>query len=355
MSTLPQTREQYSAHIPALHLLINLGWHFLSTAQALALRGSTREVILKTRLIEVLQTRRFDYKGEWFPLSPSGIDQILRQVQAVNLTEGLLPANERVYQMLTLGVTVTEFMPDGKKHQPTIALVDWSDATANRWDVTEELEVLSTHGTHHRVPDVVAYVNGLPLVVIEAKRPDATHVGQAMVDEAISQQLRNQRPDEIPQLFAYAQLLLAVSPTEGRYGTTSTPMKFWARWREEQFSDAQLREWKNQPLSADAEAALLAGRPAKLQSYFRQLWAQPLLSTEQDRLLIALLHLGCPQSDQSRRSRWRLEMNIHVERKMVALDYPLYRKSLFLTPTCIYSNDSASIARLCAIPPHPTP
>ncbi len=290
MSALPQTREQYSAHIPALHLLVNLGWHFLTTAQALALRGSTREVILKTRLIEVLQTRRFDYKGEYFPLSPSGIDQILRQVQAVNLTESLLSANERVYQMLTLGVTVTEFMPDGKKHQPTIALIDWNDRTANRWDVTEELEVLSTHGTHHRVPDVVAYVNGLPLVVIEAKRPDATHVGQAMVDEGISQQLRNQRPDEIPQLFAYTQLLLAVSHTEGRYGTTATPMKFWARWREEQFGDAQLSEWKNQQLSTDAEAALLAGKPAKLQAYFRQLWAQPLLPTDQDRLLAALLH-----------------------------------------------------------------
>ncbi|CAG2258193.1 type I restriction endonuclease subunit R [Burkholderia sola] len=290
MSAPPQTREQYSAHIPALHLLINLGWSFLTTAQALALRGSTREVILKTRLIEVLQTRRFDYKGEWFPLSPSGIDQILRQVQTVNLPEGLLSANERVYQILTLGVTVTEFMSDGKRHQPTIALVDWNDAAANRWDVTEELEVLSTHGTHYRAPDVVAYVNGLPLVVIEAKRPDATHAGQAMVDEGISQQLRNQRPDEIPQLFAYAQLLLAVSHTEGRYGTTGTPLKFWARWREEQFGDAQLSEWKNRPLSTEAEATLLADKPAKLQTYFRELWAQPLLPTDQDRLLAAMLH-----------------------------------------------------------------
>lgn len=289
MSTVPQTREQYSAHLPALHLLTNLGWHFLPTAEALILRGSTREVILKPRLIEVLQTRRFEYKGERYPLSPSGIDQIVRQVQALNLAEGLLPANERLYQMLTLGVTVTEFMPDGKKHQPTIALVEWGDAAANRWDVTEELEVLSTHGTHHRVPDVVAYVNGLPLVVIEAKRPDATHAGQAMVDEGISQQLRNQRHDEIPHLFAYAQLLLAVSHTEGRYGTTGTPMKFWARWREEQFSDAQSSEWKNRPLAPDVQAALLEGKPPRLQAYFRKLWSQPLLPTDQDRLLTALL------------------------------------------------------------------
>ena len=71
--TTPQTREQYSAHIPALHLLGNLGWSFLSTADCLALRGSTREVILRPRLVEVLQSRRFEYKGEWYPLSPSGI------------------------------------------------------------------------------------------------------------------------------------------------------------------------------------------------------------------------------------------------------------------------------------------
>ncbi|MDO9435731.1 type I restriction endonuclease subunit R [Hydrogenophaga sp.] len=290
MTPTPQTREHYSAHLPALHLLVNLGWHFLSTAEALALRGgSTREVILKTRLIEVLQTRRFDYKGEPFPLSPSGIDQIVRQVQTLNLAEGLLPANERLYQMLTLGVTITEFMPDGKKHQPTIALIDWHDIAANRWDVTEELEVLSTHGSHHRTPDVVAYVNGLPLAVIEAKRPDASHAGKAMVNEGISQHLRNQRPDEIPQLFAYAQLLLSVNHAEGRYGTTGTPLKFWALWREDEFSDAQLSDWKNQPLTKEVEEALLAGKPPKLQNYFRQWWSQPLLPTEQDRLLAALL------------------------------------------------------------------
>ena len=289
MTTVPQTCEQYSAHLPALHLLVNLGWYFLPTAEAMALRGSTREVILKARLIEVLQTRRFDYKGEEYPLSPSGIDQIVRQVQALNLAEGLLPANERLYQMLTLGVTVTEFMPDGKKHQPTIALMEWGDITANRWDVTEELEVLSTHGTHHRIPDLVGYVNGLPLAVIEAKRPDAAHAGKVTVNEGISQQLRNQRHDEIPHLFAYAQLLLAVNHAEGRYGTTGSPMKFWARWREEQFSDAQVGEWKNYPLEANVQAALLAGKPPRLQAYFRQLWAQPLLPTDQDRLLAALL------------------------------------------------------------------
>ncbi len=289
VSPVPETREQYSAHIPALHLLCNLGWSFLSTEACLALRGSTREVILKPRLIEVLQSRRFDYKGESFPLSPSGIDQIVRELSALNLAEGLLAANERLYNKLALGITITEFMPDGKKHQPTIAVIDWHDPSANRWDVTEELEVLSAQGTHKRIPDLVGYVNGLPLVVIEAKRPESGNANKAMVEEGISQNLRNQRNDEIPHLFAYAQLLLAVSHSEGRYGTTCTPTKFWARWREEEFSDAQVAERKNRRLDAATQAALFAGKPGKLRDYFARLWSQTMMPTDQDRLLVALL------------------------------------------------------------------
>lgn len=292
MNTTPNSREQYSAHIPALHLLCNLGWNFTTTAQALALRGSTREVLLKARLIEVLQTRRYEYKGEWYPLSPSGIDQIVREVSALSLAEGLLPANERLYGKLALGITVTEFMPDGKRHQPTIHVIDWVDTAANRWDVTEELEVLAAQGTHNRIPDVVCYVNGIPLVVIEAKRPESSggsNPAKAMVEEGISQHLRNQRPDEIPNLFAYAQLLLSISQTEGRYGTTHTAAKFWAKWREEEFDEAQISAWKNTALQPGRRAALFEGKPAALAAYFDALWAQTMQPTDQDRLLVSLL------------------------------------------------------------------
>ena len=289
MNSVPQTREQYSAHIPALHLLCNLGWQYLSAADCLALRGSTREVILKPRLIDVLKSRRFEYKGEWFPLSANAIDQIVRELSALNLGEGLLPANERLYTRLVLGITVTEFMPDGKKHQPTIAVIDWTTPEANRWDVTEEMEVLSAQGTHQRVPDVVGFVNGIPLVVIEAKRPESGNQNKAMVDEGISQHLRNQRQDEIPHLFAYAQLLLAVSHNEGRYGTTHTAAKFWARWREEEFDEAHMAAVKNRTLDAQASAALFAGKPEKLRAYFTSLWSRPTLPTDQDRLLVSLL------------------------------------------------------------------
>jgi type I restriction enzyme R subunit len=291
-TAVPNAREQYSAHLPALHLLCNLGWHFVPTRQALALRGGNREVLLKPRLIEFLQAHRFDYKGERHPLSPSAIDQVLREVSSLALSEGLLPANERIYAKLALGVTVTEFMPDGKKHQPTVPLMDWTNPAANIWDVTEELEVLSAQGTHTRRPDVVGFINGIPLVVIEAKRPDGAADAAAsrlMVTEGISQHLRNQRTDEIPQLFVYAQLLLAVSMTDGRYGTTHTAAKFWGRWREEEFEEFQVAASKNRPLPQATRAALLADKPAALRAHFDSLWSQAMLPTEQDRLLVSLM------------------------------------------------------------------
>jgi len=285
----PDTRERFSAHIPALHTLVGLGWRYLSSADCQSLRGGTREVILRPRLIEVLKSRRFDYKGETYPLSPSAIDQIVRELSALPLGEGLLVANESLYGKLAFGITVTEFMPDGKKHQPTIPVIDWADAPANLWDVTEECEVLCAQGTRHRTPDIVAYVNGLPLVVIEAKRPESGHTSKVMVTEGVSQHLRNQRQDEIPHLFAYAQLLISISQTEGRYGTTQTASKFWARWREEEFEEAQLAIVKNRTLPDDVQAYLFVDKPAKVRAYFQSLWSQPMWLNDQDRLLIGLL------------------------------------------------------------------
>ena len=204
------------------------------------------------------------------------------------LNEGLLTASERLYERLSLGITVTEFI-DGKRHAATIPVIDWQDATQNRFHVTEELEVTSAGGAHTRRPDVVGYVNGLPLVIIEAKRPDPSNPGKDRVDEGISQHLRNQKNDEIPALYVYSQLLLAISGSDGRYGTTRTAKKFWARWREESIGEAELSAIKSTPLTLPQRDAFFAGKPAALRAYFDMLWSQSELCTDQDRLLIGLL------------------------------------------------------------------
>jgi type I restriction enzyme R subunit len=285
---IPETKEQYSSHIPAMKTLLALGWEYLSPTECLKKRGGNRPVILKDELIESLKQRRFEYKGEQYPLSLNAIDQIARELSSPGLNEGLLTASHRIYDKLCLGVTVTEFI-GGKKHLPTIPILDWGDITSNRFQVTEEMEVLSTSGTHTRRPDLVCFVNGLPLVVIEAKRPDSGNPNKNMINEGISQSIRNQKNDEIPGLFIYAQLLLAISSTDGRYGTTKTIRKFWARWRDEGFSEEHFQRIKNTPLATDVQAALFADKPDRVRQYFQQLWVNEELPTEQDRLLISLL------------------------------------------------------------------
>jgi len=293
MSDRPETREQYSSHIPALKTLLSLGhWQFISQRECLAKRGSTREVILRDELVNALKKRLFEYKGNSYPLSNNAIDQIVRELSVPGLNEGLLSANERFYNKLLLGITVTEFV-DGNRHSATIPLIDWGAVDNNNFHVTEELEVLSTNATHTRRPDIVCYVNGLPLVVIEAKRPDSGNPNKSMINEGISQQIRNQKNDEIPVLFAYAQLLIAISGTDGRYGTTKTLAKFWAKWLEEpqpgSFDETDFKRIKNRPLDNSVVERLFEGKSADIRSYFESLWQGEELPTEQDRLLISLL------------------------------------------------------------------
>ena len=142
------------------------------------------------------------------------------------------------------GISVTEFI-NGKKANPTIALIDWADVTNNSFNFTEEYSVLRTNNVDNRRPDIVCFVNGLPLVVNEAKRPDGNINKGPTIDEGISQQLRNQRNDEVPALFAFAQLLISINGADGKYGTQGTPAKFWAVWKEEDFTETNFLAIKN--------------------------------------------------------------------------------------------------------------
>ncbi|MEQ1904896.1 MAG: HsdR family type I site-specific deoxyribonuclease [Pirellulaceae bacterium] len=286
MST-PNTAEQYSAHIPALQALVALGWSFLPADECLNLRGGNNGVVLKSVLVDELRKRRFAYKGQTYPLSPNAIDQIVRDLTSPHTQENLVTANERLYNSLIFGITVTEFV-DGKKHAATIPIIDWDRTDQNSFLVTEEMEIVTTDGTRTRRPDIVCFVNGLPLAVIEAKRPDSGNPNKSMVDEGISQTIRNQKFDEIPHFFAYSQILVSISATDARYGTTKTPKKFWARWREEEFSDAHFQTIKNAPLSPATKQTLLRGKSPAVQRHFAQLWTDVQFVTDQDRLLISL-------------------------------------------------------------------
>ena len=221
MTETPSYLEDRISQIPALRLLMALRWHYLPPDEALALRGGqVANVLLETVLLDWLRTHNtIRHKGGDYDFSETNLGAVVRELRAIPVNPGLIPASQTAYELLTLGKSVEQTI-NGDKRSFTVQLIDWQHPEDNVYHVTDEFTV-ERRGSHHtRRPDIVLFVNGIPLVVIECKRPDKhTSEGKPAVHDAISQMLRNQRlDDEIPHLFIYAQLLLAVSVNDARYG-----------------------------------------------------------------------------------------------------------------------------------------
>lgn len=221
-------KEYDDSQKPALDLLQKMGWKLLSSEQVFEARGDMyTNVILDDILAQQLsKINAFDYKGESYKFSTGSIQGAVNALKNVP-NEGLVQTNERVYDLITLGKSFNETV-QGDRKAYTVNYIDWKNPENNVFHVTEEFEVEGGKGK--RRPDLVLFVNGISFVIIENKRRDKNE----SIDEAISQNIRNQREIEgIPKLFYYAQLLLAVHPNEVKYGATGTPSKFWSVWKED--------------------------------------------------------------------------------------------------------------------------
>ena len=145
----------------------------------------------------------------------------------VPMEGGYLNANEAVYNMLTLGKAFEQSI-DGDKKSYTMRYIDWQHPENNVFHVTEEFAVTRAGSNDTYRPDIVLFVNGIPLVVIECKRPDV----KGAEEQAISQHLRNQKEDGIRSLYVYSALLLAIGNCFGSYATTGSAAQFWCKWHE---------------------------------------------------------------------------------------------------------------------------
>jgi type I restriction enzyme R subunit len=282
---LPSLLEDLISQIPALQLLQNLGWRYVTPDEANSLRGGKLSgVILDGVLVPLLRKfNKIRFKGETHEFSEGNIQSAVQAIKDV-VFDGLVRTNEKIYDLLILGKSLSQTIDGDTKSFP-IRYIDWDPETFlsnNVFQVTEEFEVERTASHETRRPDIVLFVNGIPLAVIECKRPDL----KDPIDQAISQTLRNQRDDEIPKLFLYSQLLLAVSKNEAKYGTTGTALKFWSVWKED--VDSILAPLVNSPLEMSDKVRLFADRDAPIQSYFDQLEQSPREITPQDRTLYSL-------------------------------------------------------------------
>lgn len=279
---LPSFLEDQISQVPALQLLQNLGWKYLTPAATERCRGGRlSNVILDTILVEQLKKlNRIRFKGGEYEFSEANIQSAVQALKDV-VYDGLVRTNEKIYDLLVLGKSLPQTIEGDTKSFP-IRFIDWNRETwltNNVFHVTEEFPVERTASRETRRPDIVLFVNGIPLIVIECKRPDT----KGPLAEAISQHLRNQRDDEIPKVFLYTQLLVAITKNEAKYGTTGTPAKFWAVWKEK--DDEGLAETVNRHLSEEEKERLFGDRTDREREYFDDLESQPREITQQDRTL----------------------------------------------------------------------
>ena len=212
------------AEAPAVELLQVLEYTYAPPEDLERERASFKETILTGRLAASLKRL-----NPWIcATNITKAVKVVTQIPAASLAE----ANEKLYTSLTYGIGLEQDRGDGRKSH-TVRFLDFDNPDRNEWIVTRQYKVLGSK--KHVIPDVVVFVNGLPLAVIECKSPT---IGDAWKAEAVKQLRRYQeagsqwKDQGAPRLFEAAQILVGTCGERAVYGTVGTPERFFLEWKE---------------------------------------------------------------------------------------------------------------------------
>ena len=152
------------------------------------------------------------------------------RTEADNHSRSLYGNNQEVYKLLRYGVPVKT---EAGKVTETVKLINWREPEENDFAIAEEVTL---KGNHERRPDIVLYVNGIAVGVLELKRSSIS------IGDGIRQNLSNQLPEFNEWFFSTVQLLFAGNDTEGlRYGTIKTEEKYFLTWKEDAADDSRFK------------------------------------------------------------------------------------------------------------------
>ena len=241
-NTIPKTDEE-SIKNNCINLLTAMGYTFIPTAEMKKQRGNNAtNVLLKGILLQQLQKiNSFDYKGINYPFSPKNLNNAIISLD-MPMHQGLLTTNNNITDQLLLGNSYKEELADGVLKSFSLKYIDFDNPDNNVFHFTEEYSVArnkQSESKKNRRPDLVLFINGIPIVVIELKQSGIN------TKHGISQMLRNQATDEIPNLFKFIQITLAGNNHSPKYATVGTEKDFYSIWREDDqdHNNKQLNKW----------------------------------------------------------------------------------------------------------------
>lgn len=214
--------EDATTEKPALDLLRNLGWE---TIDAFAeTDGAISEISGRATLDEVVLTKYLRPALEKFnPDVPrDAIDQAITELQRDRSTMSPVAANQEVYTIIKNGYKASYLNDHGESEDITIKIVDWQNPSNNTFTAFSQFWILGR--LHKRRPDVLGFVNGLPLVHIELKAPGEK------ANSAYTDNIRDYR-DTIPQLLWYNQFIIISNGTDTKVGSVTAPLDHFGKWK----------------------------------------------------------------------------------------------------------------------------
>ncbi len=298
MSKTPSFLEDHISQIPAIQLLVNMGYIYIPPSEAEEMRGGKRSAVLFEQVTkkQLGLINKIQRKGKEYAYSDANISSAIIALKDLPLHDGFLNANAALFDLLTLGKSFEQTI-DGDKKSHTLQYIDWENWDNNIFHVTEEFSVTRTGRVDTYRPDVVLFINGIPMVIIECKSP-ALKGTKSPTELAVEQHIRNFSKDGIRALYVYSSLLIAIADNDGKYGTTDTSKEFWSKWKE-QFPSSQaasdysqlLQKIKNTPIDSSTKKKIFGERK------FGYSYAKPFFDkvekgkrevTNQDKLLYSL-------------------------------------------------------------------
>ncbi len=214
--TDPTRLNEYNlSEKPAIDLLERMGYTYVPGANLQGERASLRDAVLLNQLEAAIRR-----------INPALNDQNVRQAirRATHFdAASLMEANQTFYDDLVNYFSLPQEV-NGTRQSLTVKLVDFDTPANNTFAVTNQFDLLGD--TDKIIPDLVVFVNGLPLAVIECKSPTINHP----LENAIHQLGRYQR--QAPRIFEHAQVLVATCGASAAYAPIGADARFFLRWRD---------------------------------------------------------------------------------------------------------------------------
>lgn len=288
----PSYTEDHISQIPALQMLIKMGYTYIAPDQAIELRDNRKTNVILTDILreQLKKINKIDYKGQTHDFSESNIDLAIETLKELPLHLGFINANQHFYDLITLGKSFDQTINQDRKSY-SFKYIDWENPQNNSYHVSEEFSVTRSNRSDSYRPDIILFINGIPMVVIECK----SNAIKQPIEEGISQHLRNQQEDGIRDLYVYSNMLLSLAVSDAKYATTATPAKFWSVWKEK-FTSAKkeasffqnLFDLKQQDLPTDSHTEIFKTRYWSTIKHFKELGKLEVAVTEQDKLLYSI-------------------------------------------------------------------